>query len=412
VSDGAGGEVTEQTFEFAVTPQNDPPVVSGDRAAAVDIHHSVVVTTADLRATDADSTDAQLVYTVTGSVQGIVLLSGVETASFTQLDLAAGNVAFQNVGGGTSGSFTVSLTDGIADPQSITVDVTILQTGIHRGSPEDDVLSGGDTDETMYGEDGNDQLFAGNDDDLIFGANGADTANGNQGNDTAFGGNDNDLLFGGQGNDSLLGEDGDDRLVGDLGSDFMVGGDGNDIIEGFDGDDTAFGNVGNDVIVGNRGSDELHGGLGNDLIRGGQDDDRIFGDDGDDLIFGDLGSDTIFGGPGNDTFAFDPASPGFNPSPVADPDVIGDFDIGDDDWLDLSAAGSASNFVNTGQALASYAEAIALADGVLDGTVIYATVGVGPDTFLFWDSDGDGAADQAIQLTGTPQGLLQADDII
>jgi hypothetical protein len=46
--------------------------------------------------------------------------------------------------------------------------------------------------------------------------------------------------------------------------------------------------------------------------------------------------------------------------------------------------------------------------------VIYVTVAVGAadNAFLFWDSDGDGNADEAIQFAGTPQGLLQSDDII
>ena len=73
-------------------------------------------------------------------------------------------------------------------------------------------------------------------------------------------------------------------------------------------------------------------------------------------------------------------------------------------------------------------DAINLANGTLDGTVIYVTVNVdslggsqvaiqeisaGTDnTVVFWDTDGDGDADEAIALLNTPHVLLGADDII
>ena len=65
------------------------PVLGGDRAITVPEGGTAAVTTADLSATDADSTDSELVYTVTGAAHGTVLKSGSATTSFTQADLAA-----------------------------------------------------------------------------------------------------------------------------------------------------------------------------------------------------------------------------------------------------------------------------------------------------------------------------------
>jgi hypothetical protein len=69
--------------------------------------------------------------------------------------------------------------------------------------------------------------------------------------------------------------------------------------------------------------------------------------------------------------------------------------------------------------VATLAGATAVADGILNGTVIYVTVnvetGLGAstdNTVVFWDTDADGDADEAIALLNTPQVLLDAGDII
>jgi peptidyl-prolyl cis-trans isomerase B (cyclophilin B) len=191
----------------------------------------------------------------------------------------------------------------------------------------------------------------------------------------------------------------------------MSGGNGNDVLEGLNGNDFGSGGNGNDVIVGNKGSDSLSGDDGDDLIRGGQDGDFIFGGNGNDLIFGDLGTDAMRGGEGNDTFGF---LPGHSPF-TTEPDHINDFDIFGDDFLDLGAAGNAANFRNSGETAATFDGARAIADDIMNGTVIYVTVtqqGSPDSTIVFWDTDGDGSADEAIVLDGTPQVLLEANDII
>jgi hypothetical protein len=60
-----------------------------------------------------------------------------------------------------------------------------------------------------------------------------------------------------------------------------------------------------------------------------------------------------------------------------------------------------------------------VADAALNGTVIYVTVnvetGLGAttdNTVVFWDTDADGDADEAIACVGTPQVLLDAGDVV
>jgi len=125
----------------------------------------------------------------------------------------------------------------------------------------------------------------------------------------------------------------------------------------------------------------------------------------------------MLGGNGNDTFAFDAAgaTSASNPSPVGPgADFIFDFDLAGDDRLDLGAAGNALNFVNTGQSATTEAGAAAIAASHMNGVVIYVTVNLGPgdDTLVFWDTNADGTPDEEVHLLGTPQAIVQADDII
>jgi hypothetical protein len=104
---------------------------------------------------------------------------------------------------------------------------------------------------------------------------------------------------------------------------------------------------------------------------------------------------------------------------VATPDRTTDFDLAGDDRLNLGAPGNAVNFVNSGVSVATLAGATAVADSILNGTVIYVTVNVETgfgittdNTVVFWDTDADGDADEAVALLNTPQVLVGADDVI
>src|SRR6185503_3604527 len=63
VNDGGSGGVSN--VPTTTVTLNAPPVLAGDNAVTVAEGGTVTVTTADLTATDADTPDASLVYTVT-----------------------------------------------------------------------------------------------------------------------------------------------------------------------------------------------------------------------------------------------------------------------------------------------------------------------------------------------------------
>jgi hypothetical protein len=125
LSDGSapGGSAT---IAVAVDPHtNDAPVISGDHAVTVAEGGLVTITTADLSAFDLDNADAQLVFMVTGTSNGNVLLDGAATASFTRNDVVADRVSFRHDGGEADGGFTVALSDGAASGGSATISVAV-----------------------------------------------------------------------------------------------------------------------------------------------------------------------------------------------------------------------------------------------------------------------------------------------
>jgi Ca2+-binding RTX toxin-like protein len=97
-------------------------------------------------------------------------------------------------------------------------------------------------------------------------------------------------------------------------------------------DDLVIGGDGNDTIWGQDGSDNLLGGGGNDTI---------YGDDGpetgNDFIAGGAGADTMYGGLGADSFVwFDISETGVSAGFGGDKDVIGDFNPGQGDHINLA----------------------------------------------------------------------------
>lgn len=297
----------------------------------------------------------------TGGGDDTVIISGL--VGNDRIDGEAGNDIINSGAGsdyifGGSGNDIISGDDG--------VDRLLGQDG-------DDTLNGGDDIDYLFGDAGHDRLNgdAGNDVirggvgndilnggdhlDRLYGEDGNDILNGDGGNDKLWGGAGTDSLTGGAGQDYLYGDDGDDNLAGGDQSDLLFGGSGNDTLNGNNHNDSLFGGSGNDTLIGGAGNDklygeddadELNGGNGFDLLRGGDGDDilngdggndRLLGDDGDDTLNGGNGRDflnggagtnTLTGGAGNDTFIFS--------SPTGSSDIITDFNLTDNDRLDIS----------------------------------------------------------------------------
>jgi Ca2+-binding RTX toxin-like protein len=131
------GAATPQVATVAADVDNDDPTLGGDLAIAVTNGGMIMVTAADLTATDPDNTNSELVYTVTGALHGAVLLSGIAATSFTEADILANAVSFQHDGSATDGSFTVSLTDGTATPQMATVNAAVTTGPLQPANPSD-----------------------------------------------------------------------------------------------------------------------------------------------------------------------------------------------------------------------------------------------------------------------------------
>ncbi|MBB6182438.1 calcium-binding protein [Pseudorhizobium flavum] len=146
---------------------------------------------------------------------------------------------------------------------------------------------------------------------------------------------------------------------------------------------------------GGAGVNNFEGGNGNDVINGGAGNDTLRGNGGNDTINGGAGADTMTGDGGNDTFVIETASALFG-----DIDIITDFVVADDSLDFNGPVGSATNFVSNGTNAASFNDARELAEGAFDGTVQYYAIDNGTSTWVFYDADGNGSADAAVQLTG------------
>lgn len=128
---GPGGPLTDQdSATITVTPVNDPPTISTNTGLTLNPGATVVINNTELAATDPDNRADQLTFTVTiAPVHGSVLLSGTPTTTFTQADINAGLVSYQNAGGtANSDSFTFTVSDGSLSAGPATFDFTILKS--------------------------------------------------------------------------------------------------------------------------------------------------------------------------------------------------------------------------------------------------------------------------------------------
>lgn len=112
-----GGQATgSATATIALTAGgNIAPVLTGDLTAPI-AGAAYVITTADLSFTDPDDLASGVTFTVSGAVNGGILVGGVTATGFTGQQLAAGAVSFRfSAPGVTAASFVVSVEDGNED---------------------------------------------------------------------------------------------------------------------------------------------------------------------------------------------------------------------------------------------------------------------------------------------------------
>lgn len=110
---------TSGSFAITITPVNDPPSVSVNSALAVNEGGTVLLTPAQLSASDSDNSASQLVYTLT-SLPGHgrferVASPGIAITSFTQSDVDSGAIRYRHDGSESStDSIRFALFDGSA----------------------------------------------------------------------------------------------------------------------------------------------------------------------------------------------------------------------------------------------------------------------------------------------------------
>ena len=126
-----GEKATTESLSIAITPVNDPPVLTGDLTATVEDGGSYLLTAEDLGFIDPDDDTAGVTFTVSDPVNGVVLVNGAQATSFTAQQVIDDEVAFQHDGSETNAaSFDVTIDDGNEDaspppdPQTFSLSVT------------------------------------------------------------------------------------------------------------------------------------------------------------------------------------------------------------------------------------------------------------------------------------------------
>lgn len=156
--------------------------------------------------------------------------------------------------------------------------------------------------------------------------------------------------------------------------------------------------------------------------------DVITADAGTNTITGGKGVDTLVGGAGTDTYVFAAGDTGITAATI---DSITTAFTSGTDKINFGLAGSVTNYLEAANttshasaAVASFAEVLASANNALNGTVqIYVTNNAAIDssngnaavaatqTYVFFDRNADGTADEAIAIVGNYDSLAYTDFI-
>ncbi|MCE3272491.1 MAG: lipase, class 3 [Ramlibacter sp.] len=354
----------------------------------------------------------------------------------------------------------------LANDTSIAI---ILGFDAARGNAGNDSITGDDGGNFLDGQGGSDQIQGGLGNDTIVGGEGSDFLEGGEGGmdilsyldrsegvkvdlDSGFSPEDAFLGF-----EGVAGGLGDDRLRGDAAANHLMGNDGDDVLFGRAGNDTLEGGAGEDILVGGDGNDsyvildanalivetsatggtdtvrswidvtlasyvehlvllgtaamngtgnalnnKLTGNTAANTLTGGDGDDTLNGGGGADTLVGGAGKDVMAGGAGNDVFDFNTlAEMG---TTGATRDVISGF-VSGQDKIDLSTL-DANTATAANNAFRSLVVGGAFSGAFTSTAALYYDSAA---KVLYGNTDGDAAAEFAIQVGGTS---LVAGDVI
>ena len=267
---------------------------------------------------------------------------------------------------GSAGADTIEGSDGLDwvnyHQSSDTININLSTGSASGGNAADDTLS---SIENIIATKGNDTLVGNNENNILIGG---------EGNDQLTGGIGYDILDGGSGQDNYivkLGKLGDiviikgfdtrsgeaidltalnEHITGFKDLSISYNTEGSAIIECPTGQYIVIEHIGDGAIgaghfkgnasiySGGSGNDILHGGHQGDYIDGSAGNDKLHGHRGDDTIDGGSGFDTIIDGAGNDimtggenadSFMIKAAESTTTDEPIAEHDIITDFDTND-----------------------------------------------------------------------------------
>ncbi len=315
-----------------------------------------------------------------------------------QIAVPAGTYTITFSGGGLSAPIVETATLGSVN---VKVDgIGVAGGGSTTPTAGPDTLTGTAAADTINGLDGNDTIAGGGGDDRLLGSAGGDSLNGGAGNDVLIGGSGDDTMRGGAGDDLYYVDTAGDVVIeaASAGADIVraqvdyvltdnveelfIGGAGRDGT-GNGLANTLHGSGSNNTLLGLAGDDTIRGGGGRDTIDGGA---------GADLVDGGAGKDTLTGGAARDVFQFRDGDFG---ATRALADLITDFSHADAEKIHLSLV-DANTTAGANQAFAW------IGNGAFTGVagqLHYAQAG--GNTYVEGDTNGDGAADFVIALTGT-----------
>ena len=115
----------------------NPPAITAN-SLTVGEGETVTLSAANLAATDADSPNETLIFTVSNVSNGQFLVAGTPAMSFTQAQIAAGEVAFVHDGGEFAPSYSVEVGDGAF--QDGPLGASIAFSNVNDNAP--DILGG------------------------------------------------------------------------------------------------------------------------------------------------------------------------------------------------------------------------------------------------------------------------------
>ncbi|MBW4580055.1 MAG: pre-peptidase C-terminal domain-containing protein [Tildeniella nuda ZEHNDER 1965/U140] len=126
-SDPFGAVIPSTTFSIAVTPVNDAPTLLSNVGLTLSEGATGSITTTLLSAADVDNLDPQITYTASTPAHGSLVLGATTVTSFTQADLAGGQLKYVHDGSESiSDSFSFTLSDGTAIVAARTFNVSVL----------------------------------------------------------------------------------------------------------------------------------------------------------------------------------------------------------------------------------------------------------------------------------------------